>query len=253
MESLNRVSMILSPVAACVKDPRVIPVPVTNPFTDTSTRARDELQAILDAFLVPGADKELNIPPAMRDEALHKLATSSDPAHLAPIAEHVYQLIKTCSHRNFIRLGVSNATYEQTCLATSTGVAWTLAGFLLILLLMLTPGTGARSCWVAFGAWPLWTLGIALVLCGMRGNCLCLLLVLHRQPLPWERLGDAASSKSRLLISDRKLRVDDVHLRGLQRQILIQSLSWGAMLATVGVLVFIFLPVWKETVRNSQG
>ncbi|TDZ16678.1 hypothetical protein Cob_v010201 [Colletotrichum orbiculare MAFF 240422] len=80
---------------------------------------RVELNAVVKTFLLPDSEKELNIPPAMRDQALLDLQHSSDPAHLRPIADHVYGLLKNCSHRNFVRLGVSNGTFETLCMATS--------------------------------------------------------------------------------------------------------------------------------------
>jgi hypothetical protein len=50
------------------------------------------------------------------------------------------------------------------------------------------------------------------------------------------------------MIFDRRIRVQERHLRRLQRKIVLQSLAGGAMFATVCVALFIWLPVWKETV-----
>ncbi|KAJ9137533.1 Regulator of g protein [Pleurostoma richardsiae] len=223
--------------------------------SDPSLRA--DLTAVVQTFLLPGSEKELNIPPAMREQALLSLQTSSDPAHLRPIADHVYLLLRNCSHRNFVRLGVSNGTYETICVATGLGIVLTAAGFLCVILRALTPHTGAHSRWDAFAAWPLWWLGVSLVLSGLRGSCFFLLLFSRRQPLPWERFDDGASvlsqrsgvlkALSRLMIFDRKFRVKDIHLRKLQRKIVIQSLAGGAVFASLGVLLFIFLPVWAQT------
>jgi hypothetical protein len=219
---------------------------------------RAELNAVIDTFLHPGSEKELNVPPALRDQALAELQSSSDPAHLRPLAEHVYGLLRNCSHRNFVRLGVSNGTFETVCVATGLGIVLTAAGFLTVLLRALVPFTGAHTRWDAFAAWPLWWLGVSLVLSGLRGSCFFLLLFSRRQPLPWERFDDSASVLSqrsgivrvlsRLMIFDRKFKVQDAHLRRLQRKIVIQSLIGGAVFANLSVLVFIFLPVWRETV-----
>lgn len=218
------------------------------------------LESVIRLYLLPSSPKELNIPPAMRDAALKALqeSPSKDPRHLAPIASHVHALLLTCSHPNFLRLGVANGTLETVCVATSLGIVLTCVGFVFVLLRGLVPFTGAHSRWELFGAWGFWFLGLSLVLSGIRGSCFFLLLFSRRQPLPWERLDDKASIKSeqsgltkvlgRLMIFDRKLRVKDVHLRRLQRKIVLQSLSGGAIFASLGVLFFVFLPMWKETV-----
>ncbi len=226
-------------------------------LVDASAGRRAELSAVIKTFLKPGAEKELNIPSSMRDAALAELQNSTDPAHLRPIADHVYLLLRNCSHRNFVRLGVSNGTFETLCVATTLGIVLTIAGVLCVLLRAFTPHIGAHSRFDVFAAWPMWWLGLSLILSGMRGSCFFLLLFTRRQPLPWERFDDSASiisqrsgivrAISRLMIFDRKLRVKDAHLRRLQHRIVLQSLVFGAFFSCVGVCIFIFLPIWKET------
>ncbi|KAK6854678.1 hypothetical protein PG995_009771 [Apiospora arundinis] len=227
------------------------------PENDRNHRA--ELSAVIQTFLLPGARSELNIPPTMREQAVQALRTSSDPACLRPVADHVYGLLRNCSHRNFVRLGVSNGTFETVCMATSMGIVLTLAGILTALLLAFTPREHAHSRADVLAAWPLWWVGISLILSGLRGSCFFLLLFSRRQPLPWERydddpavLSDHARKSplmkfvSRMMIFDRKWKVQDQHLRNLQRKIVTQSLIGGAILASIGVLIFVFLPVWRE-------
>jgi hypothetical protein len=221
---------------------------------------RAELEFVVKTFLLPGSEKELNIPPAMREQAILNLQTSSDPRHLQPVADHVYQLLRNCSHRNFVRLGVSNGTFETLCVATTLGIVLTIAGFMVALLRSFTPHIGAHTRWEAFAPWPMWWLGLSLILSGLRGSCFFLLLFTRRQPLPWERLDDSGSIRSerkgllkllsRLMIFDRKLTVKDPNLRRLQHKIVFQSLIGGAVFASAGVLLFIFLPVWRETVKH---
>ncbi|ORY69009.1 uncharacterized protein BCR38DRAFT_335935 [Pseudomassariella vexata] len=290
-ETLDHIAELLSPQAICVPDGfcnpsctanKVVFDPTTaitntpnaekNTHLTTTTRPtatqstlpkpalgqRAELKAIVQTYLVPSAPKELNIPPSLRSQALAGLANSSDPAHLQPIAEHVYQLLCNCSHRNFVRLGICNGTMETICMATGLGIVLVLAGFLLMFLRCFVPSRGAHSRWESFAAWPMWWLGMSLILSGARGSCFFLLLFSRRQPLPWERFDDGASvvsktsglrrAVSRLMILDRKIRVKDVHLRRLQTNIVVQSLVGGAVFASLGVLLFVFLPVWKQTV-----
>ncbi|KAB5583596.1 hypothetical protein GE09DRAFT_1182265 [Coniochaeta sp. 2T2.1] len=231
------------------------PLPGSN---TSSSGPHSELNAIIETFLLPGSEQELNIPPLRRDAALLGLRSSSDPAHLRPIADHVYSLLRNCSHRNFVRLGVSNGTFETVCVATGLGIVLTLAGFLTMLLRACVPFVGAHTRWNAFAPWPMWWLGVSLILSGLRGSCFFLLLFSRRQPLPWERFDDNASVLSqrsgivkvlsRLMIFDRKFKVQDEHLRRLQRKIVLQSLIGGAVFANLAVLLFVFLPVWRETV-----
>src|SRR3569833_2623085 len=104
---------------------------------------RAEIDAVIETFLQPGSEKELNIPPVMRERALNGLRhISLDPAHLQPVADHVYQLLHNCSHRNFVRLGVSNGTFETVCVATSLGIVLTVAGFAAWLMWLLGGGRG---------------------------------------------------------------------------------------------------------------
>jgi hypothetical protein len=232
-------------------------------LTQPPRSSRAELNAVIETFLLPGSAKELNIPPSLRDHALSELEHSSDPAHLRPVADQVYGLLRNCSHRNFVRLGVSNGTFETVCVATGLGIVLTCVGFLLVLLRAFVPHRGANARWDVFGCWPLWWLGASLILSGLRGSCFFLLLFSRRQPLPWERFDDSASvlsqrsgivkALSRLMIFDRKLRVKDYHLRKLQRKIVIQSLLGGAVFATLATCLFMFLPVWQDTVRHQEN
>ncbi|KAI2040934.1 DNA repair protein RAD16 [Ophidiomyces ophidiicola] len=218
---------------------------------------RAELDVIVTMFLTPGADKELNIPPAMRDQALLAIQHSTDPNHLRPIAEHVYQLIRNCSHRNFVRLAVANGTYETLCMATGVGIVLTLAGFLTVMLRAFVPTVGKHPRWDVFASWPMWWVGMSLILSGLRGSCFFLLLFTRRQPLPWERaeMDEAANTKkpsffrrhlSRIMIFDRKLKVKDANLRKLQHKIVWQNafiLVLSQMSETLGSLVKLSLPL----------
>lgn len=260
----ERVRSLIRPDSTAVAAPAA-PARTHGGSTSTLNLARDtsgirtELKAVIETFLLPGSEKELNIPASLRKHALVDLRSSSDPGHLRPVADHVYGLLRNCSHRNFVRLGVSNGTFETVCVATGLGIVLTLAGFLTVLLRAFVPFTGANSRWNAFASWPLWWLGVSLILSGLRGSCFFLLLFSRRQPLPWERFDDSASVLSqrsgifrilsRLMIFDRKFKVQDQHLRRLQRKIVLQSLIGGAVFANLSVLLFVFLPVWRDTVR----
>lgn len=219
---------------------------------------RAELDAITVLFLLPGAPKELNIPAPMRDKALSALQSSTSAHHLAAIADHCYILLKSCSHRNFIRLGVSNGTFETLCMATSLGIVLTIAGFLCMLLLAFaSPSEHRATRWRGLAAWPMWFVGVSLILSGLRGSCFFLLLFSRRQPLPWEKFDDAGgdglvAKKSvlrtffgRLMIFDRKLKVKDDNLRFLQRKIVAQSMLGGVIFATLMEVLFLSLPIWK--------
>ncbi|KAK0725509.1 hypothetical protein B0H67DRAFT_551067 [Lasiosphaeris hirsuta] len=267
-ETLARISQLISADALCSSKGKCAPAMDPNNFEANAssmsammrpvTIGRSELDTIIHMFLMPGAEKELNIPPSLRQQALTDLQTSSHPQALKPVADHVYGLLRNCSHRNFVRLGVGNGTFETVCVATMLGFVCTVAGFLVVMTRGFTPYRGAHTRWETFAAWPLWWLGLSLILSGLRGSCFFLLLFSRRQRLPWERFDDSESvlsnknvlikALSRLMIFDRRLSVKDAHLRRLQRKIVFQSLFGGAVFATVGVLLFIFLPMWRETI-----
>ncbi|KXX79378.1 hypothetical protein MMYC01_204693 [Madurella mycetomatis] len=295
-EALHRISQLIATPAMCATKsacapfsfphpakPNAAPTTTLDPLRPSANPLHD-LPAITSLFLLPSSPKELNIPASLREEALASLARTSHPDALKPVAEHAYSLLRNCSHRNFVRLGVGNGTFETVCVATVLGWACLLAGFLLVLCrAVAAPHRGVHSRWEVWAAWPLWWLGVSLVLSGLRGSCFFLLLFGRRQRLPWERFDDddnggdgspggkgdggdvwgAGGGMSenkqirgfslrrtvgRLMIFDRKVKVKERNLRRLQRKIVLQSLAWGSVFATICVALFIWLPVWRETV-----
>lgn len=238
------------------EDVEIACVNLSNLISDQEQARRTELESIKSLFLLPGAPKELNIPAPMRNKCLEAISTSTDAANLKPVADHCYLLLKSCSHRNFIRLGVSNGTFETVCMATGLGIVLTVTGLLaMFLLAFASPSIHHGNRWRALGIWPMWSIGVGLILSGLRGSCFFLLLFSRRQPLPWEKFEDDASFSSKrsglmsffskLMIFDRKLKVKDDNLRYLQRKIVIQSVLGGMIFATLMEILFICLPIWK--------
>jgi hypothetical protein len=229
----------------------------------TSTEIRSlqaaELETIKNLFIVAGSPKELNLPAPMRKKALDAIDSgSTDAENLREVAEHCYLLLKSCSHRNFVRLGVGNGTFETLCVATTLGIVLTVMGFVAMLLLALvSPGFKEGSRWRGIGIWPMWATGLGLILSGLRGSCFFLLLFSRRQPLPWEVYDEESMSSpnkkrpailaffSKLMIFDRKMKVKDEDLRRLQYKVVAQSLLGGASFATIFVVIFLCLPIWK--------
>lgn len=226
--------------------------------TNICDARRAELDAITVIFLLPGAPKELNIPAKMRNAVLSSLQNGTSAELLKPVADHCYVLLKSCSHRNFIRLGVSNGTFETVCVATGLGIVLTIAGMLCMLLLAFaSPSIRHSNRWRGLAPWPLWCIGVGLILSGLRGSCFFLLLFSRRQPLPWERFEDDGEKSvitkkpkglmalvKKLMIFDRKLKVKDNNLRYLQRKIVMQSILGGVVFATLMEIFFLCLPIW---------
>lgn len=104
--------------------------------------------------------------------------------------------------------------------------------------------------------------------------CSIMLSLSKRQPLPWEKLEEeriaAQQPKqtatttvtgpkrwwrryrafmNRTIAHDKNFKVEDKNLKRLQRMILLQCSAGGVLAACLAVLLFIFLPVWKETVH----
>jgi len=195
----------------------------------------------------------------MRTQALAGIASSDSPASLAPVADHVYYLLRNCSHRNFIRLGVKNGTFETLCMVTIVGILFTMLGLLTMLLIAFaSPSIHHSSRWRGLASTPFWIIGFSFLLAGWRGSCFLLLLFSRRQELPWERLSDSGSIKTagsgrwslvkfarKMMIFERKLRVKDNGLRQLQRKIVIQSVAGSLIATAILEVVFLVLPIWK--------
>ena len=225
-----------------------------------------EVRGIINEYLLPSSPKELNLPAGLRAKALGALRRSAAPEHLRPVAAHCYVLLKSCSHRNFVRLGVGNGTFETLCIATSLGIVLTVAGFLYITLLAFASDPGhihAVSRWKGLGAFPLWWLGLSFIFSGLRGSCFFLLLLSRRQPLPWERFGEGATAEAtgplpgggpgswsvvrfmrKMMIFDRKMRVKDEMLRRLQFRIVFQSIAGGFVIAALLCVLWLSVPIW---------
>ncbi|KAL2422131.1 hypothetical protein ABEF94_009384 [Exophiala dermatitidis] len=218
----------------------------------------EELQQVAELFLVPGSPKELNLPSSMRARALAGLQQSDSPQTLAPIADHVYYLLKNCSHRNFIRLGVKNGTFETLCMVTVAGVLLISVGLLTMLLLAFeSPSIHHSNRWRGLAAAPFWWLGFSFLLAGWRGSCFLLLLFSRRQELPWERVDSIENGGTpkrpnalmrfvkKMMLFERKIRVKDQGLRVLQRTIVVQSMVAALLVTVVLEAVFLCLPIWE--------
>ncbi|KFY29713.1 hypothetical protein V494_08521 [Pseudogymnoascus sp. VKM F-4513 (FW-928)] len=227
----------------------------------SSAWTRADLPKVVDLFLMPGSEKELNIPPGMRNSVLQALEHDDAPDRFKPIADHCYQLLKNCSHRNFVRIGVSNGTFETVCAATTFGALLTLAGFVVVFILAFYPHQYAHSRWEVLFSVPMWWFGTGLLLSGLRGSCFFMLLLSRRNHLPWEKqvieqqqqANVSPDNNASTLVNiyrklspfKNKVRIKDLALRDLQHRIVFQSIVAGAIFATAMTLVFIFLPVWR--------
>lgn len=233
-----------------------------------------ELCQMSNLFLRPLSPKELNIPPSLRRSAFSAIESRSEVQillALSKIAEHTYHLLKYGSHRNFVRLGVNNGTFETLCMVTFIGITMTLAGlFTMLMLGFASPRIHESSCWRGLATIPFWFIGLSFLFAGMRGSCFLLLLFSRRQQLPWERLeevekdqhhvttaGESSYTKAtekgnmisrftgKLMITERRIRVKDMGLRRLQQKIVVQSIT-GALVGTAILEVFFLcLPIWK--------
>lgn len=239
---------------------------------ETQAELRAELDAAIATFLLPGSEKDLNISHSLRQRVLRRLETSTDPRHLKPVADHVFEVMRNCSHRNFVNVGVGTGTYETICVSNVLGILNLLAGLAFVLIRAFHPHIGTYSRYNVLYAMPLWAMGVTLLLVGTQGMCFVMLTQSKRQALPWERFAaeDAEEMGARagapkaatsggwfaaqkkflartVAIDKQKFRVEDKYLRRLQRMILMQCVAGGVLAAGIMALIFIFLPIWKET------
>lgn len=235
---------------------------------ETKSELRAEVDAAIATFLLPGSEKDLNISHSLRQRVLRRLEKSTDPRHLKPLADHIFEVMRNCSHRNFINVGVGTGTYETVCVSYVLGVLNILSGLLLVLYKAFSPYIGANTRYSVLYAMPIWAMGVTLLLVSSQGMCFVMLTQSKRQALPWERFeqedADAVGARAAaasggwfaaqrnfmsrtVAIDKQKFRVEDKCLRRLQRLILFQCVMGGILAAGVGSLVFIFLPIWEET------
>lgn len=235
---------------------------------ETHAELRAELDAAIATFLLPGSEKDLNISHSLRQRVLRRLETSTDPRHLKPVADHVFEVMRNCSHRNFVNVGVGTGTYETICVSNVLGVLNILAGLAFVLIRAFYPHIGTYTRFNVLYAMPMWAMGVTLLLVGTQGMCFVMLTQSKRQALPWERMAaeDAAAMGAQaaapsggwfatqkkflartVAIDKQKFRVEDKYLRRLQRMILMQCVVGGVFAGGIMELIFIFLPIWKET------
>ena len=232
--------------------------------TDISQELRDELDAAIELFLLPNGQREINLPSKLRSTALNGIVNSLDPVHLRPIATYCYHMMKSGSHRNFVRRCVGNGTFETLCVATTLGIALVIAGFVTETVLAFAHPVGqtmVTSRLYGLIGFPFFFLGMAFILCGARGSCFFLLLFSRRQAQSWERINDDGSFKegptglkkfiSRMMIFEKKLRVKDECLRSLQKRIVGESLGWGLVFSIIVTALWVFLPIWKAVGDNG--
>lgn len=264
LEDDNNVDIERAPAADSLSpSTKGLPLPA-----ETRAELRAELDAAIATFLLPGSEKDLNISHALRQRVLRRLETSTDPRHLKPVADHVFEVMRNCSHRNFVSVGVGTGTYETICVSNVLGVLNILAGLAFVLIRAFYPHIGSYTRHNVLYAMPLWAMGVTLLLVGTQGMCFVMLTQSKRQALPWERLAaeDATEMGTRLkppsggwfatqkkflsrtvAIDKQKFRVEDKYLRRLQRMILMQCVAGGVFASAVLALIFMFLPIWAET------
>jgi hypothetical protein len=226
--------------------------PLLNGDPDRET----EIKNVISLYLADDAPYMLNISTTMRDACLEKLKHSIHPDVFRPIAQHCYGIMKGCSHRNFIRLGVNNGSMETLCIAMFLGIVGISAGVLAFCFLGFYPHMRSHSQGMAFVPWPLWTFGITLVIAGIRGSCFFLLLFRRRQLLPWEALfisqEDLTPSSwvmhhiKKIMIFDTKVKIKERGLRDLQLKIVFQSVAAALVISSVACLVLFYAPFWMD-------
>lgn len=95
--------------------------------------------------------------------------------------------------------------------------------------------------------------------------------------MPWERLNDGEKVEGvhmsggqdeneeemetkrwsvrqrvgRVMMFDKRLKVQERSLRRLQRKIVMQSMVGGTIFSALSAVVFLLLPIWKETVCDD--
>ncbi|KAJ3158832.1 hypothetical protein HDU86_002519 [Geranomyces michiganensis] len=72
-------------------------------------KLKDEVDKLVALYVVPGADKEINIPATMRKKLMVEINDKKNyhPDIFKPVEQHVYLMMKTSSYPNFYREAVA--------------------------------------------------------------------------------------------------------------------------------------------------
>jgi hypothetical protein len=247
------------------------PVFDTNPQAIVTTQPfRDEITRIIGTYLAEGGARELNISSRERRAAMHALQHTTHPSALKQIVSTVEYSLRKQTHPNFIRWTIGNANPPRVLFARGLGVA--LISFALVANVLLTL-SGASRAWRVL---PLvgWLLGISTLFAAMKGMCVVLHGLHHRNLRPWELFtddnesfadedyvtpkcvssGSRSSSESAPWVTpykkrniirkifDRQTWIQEPALRQIQDTIFLQSLLTGLLIGGVAVGIFCAIP-----------
>jgi hypothetical protein len=247
----------------CNREPNESSTVTTQPF-------RDEITRIIGTYLAEGSARELNISSRERRAALHALQHTTHPSALKQIVSTVEYSLRKQTHPNFIRWTIGNANPPRVLFARGLGVALIALALVANILLTLS---GASRVWRVL---PLlgWLLGISTLFAAMKGMCVVLHGLHHRNLRPWELFSDDSESfsdeeyvipkcatpssrksseaapwiepyKKRNIIRkifDRQTWIQEPVLRQIQDTIFLQSILIGLLIGGVAVGIFCALP-----------
>lgn len=147
---------------------------------------RKEIDRIIQAYLVPGSARELNLSSIQRHTVLEALARTTHPSAFRPIFLSIEQTLRHSEHPRFINFSISNGNRARVIFAHGVGMLlWVnaMAGYLAVTfttnnrLLRLIPAIGIF-------------LGISTSYLALHGMCIILHGFHRRQVRPWECFAD---------------------------------------------------------------
>jgi hypothetical protein len=201
---------------------------------------------------------------------MHALQHTTHPSALKQIASTIEYSLRKQAHPNFIRWTIGNANRPRVLFARGLGIA--LIALALIANIILTLSSAPR----AWRVLPLvgWLLGISTLVAAIKGMCVVLHGLHHRNLRPWELFSDddescadedfitpkcvlsgsressesapwiAQYEKRNIIrkIFDRQTWIQEPALRQIQDTIFLQSILGGLAIGGVAVGIFCALP-----------
>jgi hypothetical protein len=240
---------------------------VRQPFTIQPFR--EEINRVVATYIMQDAPRQLNLASWEQKAAVQALSHTTHPSAFRVLVRSVEASLRRQAHPNFVRWSICNGNPARTCFATILGVLTTVIGFVVAIVLTLSSvGRGYRAL-----AAIAWVIGISTLIASLKGMCVVLHGMHHRQVRPWElfvhdgeMVGDGKLSFDSLKsgssnsyesepwvvkydkrnivrkVFDREIWIQEPALRQIQDTIFVQSMLAALLLGGVFTAIFVSVP-----------
>ncbi|KAI3392765.1 hypothetical protein diail_5201 [Diaporthe ilicicola] len=147
---------------------------------------REEINRVIATYVTEGAPRQLNISARERKQLLHALSHTTHPTAFRQVARSVEETLRTQAHPNFIRWSICNGNTARVKFAKLLGSFLILGSVVAWVLLTLSSVPRGYRAIPAAG----FVLGVSTLVAALKGMCVVLHGMHHRQLRPWELFVD---------------------------------------------------------------